>query len=133
MIAGIAHLGIAVRDLEKTIAFYRDALGLPLVKVEDLPAEKARAALFQLGDTQVELIQPLSPDTALARFVEQRGEGLHHVALETDAAAAEMTAIRERGVELAADAPRRGLSGLVFFLPPRQMHGALVEIEEPLE
>jgi methylmalonyl-CoA epimerase len=133
MIEGIAHVGIAVRSLEEALAFYRDALGLPLVKIEELAAEKARAALFQLGDTQIELLEPLSPDTALARFIEQRGEGLHHVALETADAAAEMALVRERGVELRVDAPTRGLSGMIFFLPPRQMHGALVEIEEPLE
>jgi methylmalonyl-CoA/ethylmalonyl-CoA epimerase len=133
MIKGVAHVGIAVRSLERALAFYSDALGLPLVKIEEIGGEKARAALLRLGDTHIELLEPLSPDTALARFIEQRGEGLHHVALETNDAAVEMTQIKAHGVELRVDSPARGLSGMVFFLPPRRMHGVLVEIEEPLE
>jgi methylmalonyl-CoA epimerase len=133
MIRGIAHVGIAVRNLEDALVFYRDTLGLPLLKMEALPAENVRAALLQLGDSHIELLEPLSQDTALARFIDQRGEGLHHVALETDDASGEMARIRERGVELRLDRPRRGLSGMVFFLPPGPMHGVLVEIEEPVE
>jgi len=133
MIKGVAHVGIAVRSLEKALTFYRDGLGLTLVKLEDMPDEKARAALLRIGETQIELLAPLSTDTALARFIEQRGEGLHHVALETDDAAKELAAIRSRGVELRVDEPRRGLNGLVFFLPPKAMRGVLVEVEEPLE
>ncbi|MGD0764977.1 MAG: VOC family protein, partial [Dehalococcoidia bacterium] len=73
------------------------------------------------------------PDTGLARFLERRGEGLHHIALATDDAAAEMARVRERGVEPVEEAPRRGLSGWVFFLPVQACHGTLVEIEEPVE
>jgi methylmalonyl-CoA/ethylmalonyl-CoA epimerase len=133
MIKSFAHIGIGVRSLEEALHFYRDVLGLELHKTETLGDGALRAALLRLGDTEIELLEPLASDTGLARFLERRGEGLHHVALATDDAAAAMARVRERGVEPVEEAPRRGLSGWVFFLPVQACHGTLVEIEEPAE
>jgi methylmalonyl-CoA epimerase len=129
MIRGVAHVGISVKSLEEALHFYRDVLGLELHKTEVVGGGSLRAALLRLGDTEIELLESLAPDTALAR----RGEGLHHIALETDDAVAEMARVRERGVQPLQEAPVRGLSGWVFFLPPKTYHGALVEIEEPVQ
>jgi methylmalonyl-CoA/ethylmalonyl-CoA epimerase len=126
----LAHFGIAVRDLDDALAFYRDTLGLPLLKSETLPAQGVRAALLRLGDTAVELLEPL-PGSALARFLERRGEGLHHVAFKSDDVAAALAELKEKGVALIDEEPRRGLGGLVAFLHPSALHGVLVEMEEP--
>ena len=133
MIRGVAHIGIGVRSLEEALHFYRDVLGLELHKTEVVGGGSLGAALLRLGDTEIELLESLAPDTGLARFLERRGEGLHHIALATDDAVAEMAGVRERGVEPIEEAPVRGLSGWVFFLPPKTYRGALVEIEEPVE
>ena len=129
MIRGVAHIGIGVKSLEEALHLYRDVLGLELHKTEVVGGGSLRAALLRLGDTEIELLESLAPDSALAR----RGDGLHHIALETDDAVAEMARVRERGVQPLQEAPVRGLSGWVFFLPPKAYHGALVEIEEPVE
>jgi methylmalonyl-CoA/ethylmalonyl-CoA epimerase len=127
MIRGIAHVGIGVKSLDEALRFYRDTLGLEHHKTEVVRGGLIRAALLHLGDTEIELLEPLSADMPLAR----RGEGLHHIALVTDDATAEMARLREQGVQPLQEAPERGLSGLVFFLPPKAYHGALIEIEEP--
>jgi methylmalonyl-CoA/ethylmalonyl-CoA epimerase len=130
LVSNVAHFGIAVRDLDGALAFYHDALGLPLIKTENLTSLGIKVALLRLGDAAVELMEPL-PGSALERFVERRGEGLHHVALGTDDIGAALAQLKEKGGALADEEPRRGLSGLVAFLRPSALHGVLVELEQP--
>lgn len=130
LVSNIAHLGIAVKDLDDALVFYRDALGLPLVKTEHLTSQGVKVALLRLGDCAVELLEPV-PGSALDRFLERRGEGLHHVALHTDDIAAALAALKEKNAALIDEEPRRGLNGLVGFIHPSALHGVLVELEQP--
>ncbi|MDI6856973.1 MAG: methylmalonyl-CoA epimerase [Dehalococcoidia bacterium] len=130
LVKGIAHLGIAVRDLDKALVFYRDALGLPIMKTADLREQGVRAALLRLGDSGIELLEPRA-GSALERFLERRGEGLHHLALESEDIAGALAQLREKEAPLIDQEPRRGLNGLVAFVHPSALHGVLVEMEQP--
>jgi methylmalonyl-CoA epimerase len=126
----VHHVGVAVRDLEAGLRFYGDALGLPLVERELLPELGVEVALLKLENAAIELIRPLAEGNSVARFIERRGEGLHHLCFETPDIEREMTLLRERGVELIDQRPRRGVAGRVCFLHPRAHAGVLVELVE---
>jgi methylmalonyl-CoA/ethylmalonyl-CoA epimerase len=130
LVTNVAHLGIAVRDLDGALVFYRDALGLPVIKTADLSSQGVRAVLLRLGDTAIELLEP-RPGSAVERFIERHGEGLHHLALETDDIAAALAELKDKDVPLIDQEPRRGLNGLVGFIHPGALHGVLVELEQP--
>jgi methylmalonyl-CoA/ethylmalonyl-CoA epimerase len=132
MLAAIDHTGIAVADLEASLAFYRDVLGLPLVHRETLPDQGVEAALLDVGDGHVELIAPLGPETGVARFLEQRGPGLHHVAYRVDDIEATLASLSAAGVRLIDERPRAGIRGSrVAFVHPSATGGVLTEIVEP--
>jgi methylmalonyl-CoA/ethylmalonyl-CoA epimerase len=132
MLAAIDHTGIAVAELEASLAFYRDVLGLPLVHRETLPEQGVEAALLDVGDSHVELIAPLGPDTGVARFLEQRGPGLHHVAYRVDDIEATLASLSAAGVRLIDEQPRTGIRGSrVAFVHPAATGGVLTEIVEP--
>jgi methylmalonyl-CoA/ethylmalonyl-CoA epimerase len=133
MIKRVHHIGIVVRSLEEAYPFYRDALGLPLHKETTIEEQGVRAALLTLGDCEIELLEPIDPQGGVARFLERRGEGLHHICFETDDIEAELAGLKERGVELIDQQPRRGLAGLICFLHPRAHQGVLVELAQPVE
>ena len=132
MISEVHHVGIAVRDLGQALSFYCDALGLPLVKEGDIPARGVRAALLRVGRSHLELIQPTAQDSPpFARYIGERGEGLHHLALQTDDVAALVASLRGKGVPLTDGAPRDGFTGRLSYLAPEAMDGALLEVVEP--
>lgn len=132
MLGAIDHTGIAVADLEQSLAFYRDVLGLPLVHRETLPEQGVEAALLDVGDSHVELIAPLGPETGVARFLEQRGPGLHHVAYRVDDIEATLASLSAAGVRLIDEQPRTGIRGSrVAFVHPAATGGVLTEIVEP--
>ena len=132
MLGAIDHTGIAVADLEQSLAFYRDVLGLPLVHRETLPEQGVEAALLDVGDSHVELIAPLGPETGVARFLEQRGPGLHHVAYRVDDIEATLASLSAAGVRLIDERPRTGIRGSrVAFVHPAATGGVLTEIVEP--
>ena len=132
MLGAIDHAGIAVADLEQSLAFYRDVLGLPLVHRETLPEQGVEAVLLDVGDSHVELIAPLGPETGVARFLEQRGPGLHHVAYRVDDIEATLASLSAAGVRLIDERPRAGIRGSrVAFLHPAATGGVLTEIVEP--
>ena len=132
MFAAIDHTGIAVADLEQSLAFYRDVLGMPLVHREALPDQGVDAALLDIGDGHVELIAPLGPDTGVARFLEQRGPGVHHLAYRVDDIEATLASLSAAGVRLIDERPRAGIRGSrVAFLHPAATGGVLTEIVEP--
>ena len=133
MIKKVHHIGIVVRSLEEAYGFYRDALGLPLHKEATVEEQGVRAALLTLGDCEIELLEPIDPQGGVARFLERRGEGLHHICFETDDIEVELAGLKERGVELIDQQPRRGLAGLICFLHPRAHRGVLVELAQPVE
>ena len=132
MIEKIHHVGIVVRSLDEALVFYRDALGLPVHKSATIQDQGVKAALLTLGDSELELLEPIDAESGVARFLERRGEGLHHICFQTDDVEGEMAAARAKGVELIDQEPRRGVAGLICFCHPRAHHGTLVELAQPL-
>lgn len=128
MIERVHHIGIAVRSLEQGLARYR-ALGLSPSSVEDIASEGVRVAF--LGEMRIELLESLQSDGVIARFIEKRGEGVHHIAFATPDILAEMARLRGLGFELVDREPRRGAHGRkVAFIHPRSAHGVLLELVE---
>jgi methylmalonyl-CoA/ethylmalonyl-CoA epimerase len=126
----IHHAGIVVKRLEAAYPFYRDTLGLPLLKEAALPAQGVRAALLAAGESEIELLEPLDATNGVGRFLARRGEGLHHLCFETDVDQA-LERFKNRGVELLDTVARPGLAGRVAFLHPRACAGVLVELATP--
>ena len=122
------HVCIAVRDIKDTLRFYYDLFGVGEAEVEDIPDQGVRAALVRVGGSQLEVIQPTDPDGAIARFIERRGEGLHHICFEVEDLQGKLDLLSASGVELVDGAPRQGLSGKIAFLHPRSTRGVLIEL-----
>lgn len=133
MISKIHHVAIAVRSLDEALRFYRDTLGLPVHKQAVVEEQGVKAALLTIGESEIELLEPLGPETAVGRFVERRGEGLHHVCFQTDDIDQELDGLKAKGTELIDEQPRMGLAGRICFLHPRATKGVLVELAEPVD
>lgn len=132
MRAWIDHLGIAVRDLPQALAFYRDALGLHVEPPEEVASQRVRAHFLPLGPSSIELLEATSPDSPIARFIEKRGPGIHHVTLRVEDIHAAIAQLQARGVRLIDEAARPGAEGaLVAFVHPASTHGVLVELKQP--
>ena len=132
MIKKVHHVGVVVRDIEQALGFYRDTLGLPVHKIQTMDDQGVRAALLTLGDSEIELLQPVVADNGVARYLERRGEGLHHVCFEVDDVDGDLRALQKMQVELIDQEPRIGIAGRICFLHPRAMDGTLVELCEPI-
>ena len=131
MKAYLDHVGIAVGDLGQALAFYRDALGLEVVATEDVTSQHVRAHILPAGGAALELLEPTRPDSVIARFIEKRGAGLHHITLRVDDLVAALAHLRARGVRLVDEQPRPGAEGaMVAFIHPSAAHGVLVELKQ---
>ena len=126
----VHHVAVIVRDLDAALAFYRDTLRMPLELVLPIESDGVRIAFLPVGESKVELVEPTDPSTGVARFLESRGEGFHHVCFEVPDLAAELERLAGEGVELIDTAPRKGAEGPVAFIHPRSGHGVLVELIE---
>ena len=126
----IDHIGIVVRDIPEALQVYELALALPLGEVVEVPDQHVRVAFLPVGDSNLELVQPTSADTGTARFLEKRGEGIHHICLEVDDIAAALDRLKSQGVPLIDEVPRPGARGLVAFIHPKGAHGVLIELVE---
>jgi methylmalonyl-CoA epimerase len=126
----IHHVAVVVRSIDDALLLYRDLLGLPLETILEVPTDHVRIAFLGVGESKVELVEPTDDTTGVARFLESRGEGFHHVCFEVANLAEELTRLGIDGVELIDSAPRRGAEGPVAFLHPRACHGVLVELIE---
>lgn len=125
------HLGVAVKSLEAGLRFYRDLLGLEVERVEEVPGEKVRVAMLPLGETRVELLEATAEDSAIARFVAKRGEGLHHIAVRVPDLTAAMARLKTAGVRLVSEQPGLGAGGHRYvFVHPQGAGGVLVELVE---
>jgi methylmalonyl-CoA epimerase len=132
MLSTIDHVGVAVEDIDATLAFYRDVLGMPLVHRETVGEQGVDAALLDVGDGHIELLQPLGPDTAVGKFLARRGPGLHHVAYRVEDVAETLRQLSAAGVRLIDEQPRTGIRGSqVAFLHPASSGGVLTEIVQP--
>jgi methylmalonyl-CoA epimerase len=131
MKAQLDHIGIAVADLGTVLAFYRDVLDLELEHSEEVATQHVRAHFLAAGGARIELLEATAPDSAIARFLERRGPGLHHVALRVDDLATALAQLRARGVRLIDERPRPGAEGtLVAFIHPSSTQAVLVELTE---
>jgi methylmalonyl-CoA/ethylmalonyl-CoA epimerase len=131
VIRRIHHAGIVVERLARAYEFYRGLLGLPLLREADLADQGVRAALLSAGDSEIELLEPTRAGTGVARFLEKRGEGLHHVCFDTPDVGRDLRDLGDRGIDLIDRAPRPGLAGAIGFLHPRACDGVLVELATP--
>jgi methylmalonyl-CoA/ethylmalonyl-CoA epimerase len=127
----IHHVGIVVKRLTDAYAFYRDVLGLPLVREAEIAEQGVRAALLAAGDSEIELLEPLGPATPVGRFLAKRGEGLHHLCFETPDIGVSLAELKSRGVRMLDTLPRAGLAGQIGFLHPGACSGVLVELATP--
>jgi len=127
----IDHIGIAVHSLEEAVPFFRDRLGLTLREIKDLPERKLKIAFFEVGDTLLELLAPLEEGSQVSKFLETKGEGIHHIALTTHDIKGQMAQLTAAGVRLATPEPSIGAEGApVAFLHPKSSHGILLELIE---
>jgi methylmalonyl-CoA/ethylmalonyl-CoA epimerase len=132
VIKRISHLGIAVRDLDAAVRLYEQVFGLPAGHRWVAERDGMEAVSFQVGDVEIELMRPLSPDSPVGKFIARRGEGIHHVAYRVDDVAAALDAARAAGLDTIDQVPRPGGDGRtrIGFLHPRSTHGVLTELEE---
>ena len=132
MLTLIDHVGVAVENIDESLAIYRDALGMPLVHRETVTEQGVDAALLDVGDCHVELLQPLGPDTAVGKYLARRGPGLHHVAYRVENIEETLQALASAGMRLIDEQPRRGIrNSRVAFVHPGSTGSVLTEIVQP--
>lgn len=129
---GLDHIGIAVRSIADALPFYRDGLKLPLLEEEVVEGQGVKVAKLDAGGTHVELIEPLNADSPVAKFLEKKGEGIHHICFDVPDAAKAAEEMKTLGFRPIGDAPRPGASGrMVIFMNPKDARGVLVELSAP--
>lgn len=132
MLRKIDHIGIAVRSIDAARQFYEQVLGLVCEGVEEVAAQKVRAAFFRLGEVHIELLEPMAEDSPIALFLKKRGEGIHHIAYQSDDLAGQLEKARKHGCRLINEEPVVGAAGKqIAFLHPKSSHGVLTELCAP--
>jgi methylmalonyl-CoA/ethylmalonyl-CoA epimerase len=125
----IDHIGIATRQLDEGLALWRDALGLPVDATEEISEQGVRVAMLPIGDTHVELLEALSPDSSVGKFISKRGPGIHHIAVQVDDINASLADLKSKGARLIDETPRIGAGGcLIAFVHPSTTNGVLLEL-----
>ena len=125
----IEHLGIAVNNLEESIKFYEEKLGLKCYAIEEVPDQKVKTAFFKVGDTKIELLESTSPEGPIGKFIEKKGEGFHHIAFHVDNLQESLNELNQKEVKLIDANPRKGAEGLnIAFLHPKSTGGVLTEL-----
>ena len=134
MKATLDHIGIAVGDLAQALAFYRDALGLEVEPPEEVASQRVRAHFVPVGEAALELLEPTASDSPIAKYIEKRGPGVHHITLRVDDISEALARLKARGVRLIDESPRAGAEGaLIAFVHPASTHGVLVELKQRLK
>jgi methylmalonyl-CoA/ethylmalonyl-CoA epimerase len=129
----IDHIGIATRHLDEGLAIWRDALGLSVEATEEIAEQGVRVAMLPIGDTHVELLEALRPDSSVGKFIEKRGPGIHHIAVEVDDIKASLADLKSKGARLVDETPRIGAGGcLIAFVHPSSTNGVLLELVQHL-
>jgi methylmalonyl-CoA/ethylmalonyl-CoA epimerase len=129
----IDHVAIIVHNIEQALAFYRDTLGITPSEIKEVPTEQVRIAFLPMGgpgSSEIELIEPTTPDSSLTKFLEKRGEGLHHICLEVDNIDAALAEMQEKGVPVLDKQPRIAAEGRAIFIHPKGTNGVLLELVE---
>ena len=124
----IDHIAIVVENLEKALGVYRDALGMTVTDVREMPAQDVKMAFLPSGDSEIELLEPIHADSGIGKYLAKRGEGLHHICLEVDDLAATRADLKATGSQLIDETPKAGAHGQIAFIHPKGAHGVLVEL-----
>ena len=125
----INHIGVATKDIDEALRFWADALGLEKVHTEIVEDQKVRVAMLPLGESRIELLEPTSEDSPISKFLEKRGGGIHHIAVEVDDIKAALAKLKSQGMRLIDEVPRTGAEGcLVAFVHPSSANGVLLEL-----
>ena len=132
MIDKIHHIGIAVHNLDESLKFYRDTLGLHVHALDTVEDQGVRAALLTIGESEIELLEPTSPEANMAKFLERKGEGLHHICFHTADVDGDLEELKAKGVDMVDQKSRKGLAGMICFLHPKSSRSVLVELATPL-
>ncbi len=131
-VKGLNHVGIAVRSIEAQRPFYESILGAEFEGIEELASEKVRIGFFRVHDVRLELLEPTDPTSVVQKFLDDRGEGLHHLAFTVDDLAARITELRAAGLRMIDEQPRAGAKSMqIAFIHPRSCHGVLTELCQP--
>lgn len=131
MIDRIHHVGVVVHSADAALTFYRDIMGLKVTADQVIEEQGVRGVLLQVGENEIELLQPTREDTGVARYLQSKGQVLHHICLNTDNIEGELARLKGANIELIDQSPRVGLAGLVAFIHPRAAHGVLIELAQP--
>ena len=126
----VDHVGVAVKDVQAALKLFQEVFGAPGADIKELLDQGARAALVEVGETRLELLEPLSDDTPVGRFIERHGEGLHHLAFNVSDLTGKLRILEANGFQLVDTEPREGLSGSIAFIHPRSVMGVLTELVE---
>lgn len=134
MIEKVDHIGIAVKSISESLPFYTEVLGLEIQGIEEVESEKVKVAFIKIGGTKIELLEPTSPESAIAKHIEKRGEGIHHVALGVDSIQARIDEMKRKGIQMLQDKAKIGAGGaLVAFMHPKSTGKVLWELCEKTE
>ncbi len=132
-VKSLNHIGIAVRSIDEQKAYYQNALGLEFEGLEEVPSQKVRVAFFRAGEVRIELLEPTQPDSPVAKFLEHRGEGLHHMAFTVDDIQARIDELKQSGLRMIDERPRGGAHHMqIAFMHPKSTFGVLTELCEPM-
>ena len=126
----IDHVGVAVKDIEAVLAFFKKVFDVPDAEIVLMEDQGVRATLIEVGQTRLELLEPTGPESGVGRFIERRGEGLHHLAFNVTDISGKLQTLQTLGVDLIDQTPREGLSGTIAFVHPRSVFGILTELVE---
>jgi methylmalonyl-CoA/ethylmalonyl-CoA epimerase len=127
----IEHIGIAVSNLQDAIVFYEKVLGLTCYNIEEVPEQKVKTAFFIVGQTKIELLESTDPEGPIGKFIEKRGEGIHHIAFAVEKIEEQLADVASKGIKLIDSTPRKGAEGLdIAFLHPKSTSGVLIELCE---
>jgi methylmalonyl-CoA/ethylmalonyl-CoA epimerase len=126
----IDHVAIVVKDIDSALGFWRDVLGLNLDHIEDVPSQASRVAFLPTGNSEVELVQPTDPESGLAKYLEKRGEGMHHLCMEVDDIVGMLVLLKDKGIHLINEEPIELPGRKMAFIHPKAANGVLVELYE---
>jgi len=133
MITGIDHIAVVVQDLDEALGVFRDALGLELCETQTIAGQDVKIAILPVGQSQIELLEPIGEDSGVAKFLASRGEGVHHICLEVDDIDDALQGLKAKGVRLINETAVPGAHGRVAFIHPKATHGVLIELVEHKE
>ena len=126
----IDHIGIAVKNIEQSVAFFTSIFGVPKPTISEILDQQVKATLIEIGQTRIELLEATNDDSPVGRFISSKGEGLHHLALNVDSISEKLETLKELNIDLIDQSPREGLSGTIAFIHPKSVFGVLTELVE---